>query len=238
MNIVKIPDAIGSMDKNKGCEKAPDAILRDVNAIRVEITGNEDENLKKIEKTEGYIFLGGSHSITYGLFKGMKGNNKGLLIFDAHVDADFYTNTVTHEDFVRKLVEEGSLKKENLIYVGVRKIYNNELKFLKENKIKYFDMDKIFDLGVKEACDCVMESCRDFSDLHVSIDIDVLDPSCAPGTGYLESGGLLSRELFYFLKRLKLLKNLRRADIVEVNPDKDVNEITVKTARKILEILK
>ena len=237
MKIVKVPDSIGSMNKNKGCEKAPDVILRDVKADRVNIVGNEDENLKNIEKTDGYIFLGGSHSITYALFRGMKGDNKGLLIFDAHVDADFYTKTVTHEDFVRKLIEEKSLKRENLVYIGTRKIYNNELKFLKENKIKYFDMDKIFDLGLKESCDCIMEICRQFSDLYISVDIDVLDPSQAPGTGYLETGGLLSRELFYFLKRLKLLKNLRRVDIVEVNPDKDVNEITVKTARKILEIM-
>ena len=236
MKIVKIPDSLGSMNRNKGCEKAPNAILKDLKTEEVKITGDEDLNLKNIEKVEGYIFLGGSHSVTYSLFRGMKGGNKGLLIFDAHVDADFYTKTITHEDFVRKLIEEKSLRKENLVYVGTRKVYNNELKFLQENKIKSFNVDKIFDLGVKESCDCVMEICREFSDLYISIDIDVLDPAYAPGTGYPEPGGLSSRELFYFLKRLKLLKNLRRIDVVEVNPDRDVNEMTIKVARKILEI--
>ena len=78
---------------------------------------------------------------------------------------------------------------------------------------------------------------RNFSDSYISVDIDVLDPAFAPGTGYLEPGGLSTRELLYLLQRIKLLKNIRKYDLVEVNPDKDINLMTCKTAAKIIKEL-
>ena len=69
---------------------------------------------------------------------------------------------------------------------------------------------------------------------YVSYDIDFVDPAFAPGTGYIEPGGLSSREIIYMIKRLALLKNFRGADIVEINPDKDINGMTVKLGAKLL----
>ena len=77
-----------------------------------------------------------------------------------------------------------------------------------------------------------------FSDLYLSIDIDVLDPKFAPGTGYHEKNGLSDEELFNILKKLKTLKNIKRFDLVEVNPDKDKNGKTIKLAAKIINRLK
>ena len=68
-------------------------------------------------------------------------------------------------------------------------------------------MKDIFENGVNEVCDTIMEICRKFNKLHISLDIDVVDPAFAPGVGYLESGGLSSNEILYFIRRLKLLKN-------------------------------
>ncbi len=79
-----------------------------------------------------------------------------------------------------------------------------------------------------------MSVAKSFKDLYVSIDIDVLDPAFAPGTGYMEPGGLSTRELLFFLHRLKKLQNLRAYDLVEINPSKDVNELTSKVGSKIL----
>ena len=81
-----------------------------------------------------------------------------------------------------------------------------------------------------------MEIANTFSELYISIDIDVLDPCYAPGTGYLEPAGLSTLELIYSLKKLKILKNLRRVDLVEVNPEKDTNNLTINTAKKILKV--
>jgi|SRR3989344_1986131 len=248
MRIVKVCSSQGSLGKNIGCEKAPDLIINELKKIEfnegnkkiqfnvdeVNVNHNNiDETNSNIEKAEGDIFLGGDHSITYPLFKGFSKNKKncGLLIFDAHADSSLYVRSVSHEDFVRKLVDEHVLKKENLVYVGLRKLYKSEIEFLKG--VRYFDMKNLF-LNIDNACDSVMEICRQFNELYLSIDIDVLDPSFAPGTGYLEPGGLSTRELIYFIQRIKLLKNLKRIDLTEVNPEKDINDITVKNAAKII----
>ena len=241
MIITKVKSYLGSLNKNKGTEKAPDLILKGLKGNfeieEVQENNNIDELNKKLEDSEGDIFIGGDHSITYPLFKGLKGENKGLIIFDAHPDCDNYTNTVTHEDFVKKLIDENHLKKENLILIGLRSYCNNEVKFLKENKIKYYTQEKIFDIGIKEVTDIVMEIANSFSCLYISIDIDVLDPCYAPGTGYLEPAGLSTLELIYILKKLKLLKNLKRVDLVEVNPDNDINGLTINVAKKIIKVL-
>ena len=73
-----------------------------------------------MQNYDGDVFLGGDHSITYSLFKSLKSNNKGLIIFDAHVDLDNYTETPTHEDFLRKLIDENHLNPNNLIIHGNR----------------------------------------------------------------------------------------------------------------------
>ena len=248
MKIVKVCTSQGSLGKNLGCEKAPDFILNELKEIEfnenkrkinfsigeVKINKNNiDETNENIEKADGDIFLGGDHSITYSLFKGFCKNNKnfGLLIFDAHPDCSLYVKSTSHEDFVRKLVDEGVLKKENIIYVGLRKFGKSEVEFLKG--VKCFNMKDIY-MNNEEICNSVMEMCREFKEYYMSIDIDILDPAFAPGTGYLEPGGFSMRELIYFISRIKLLKNLKRIDLVEVNPEKDVNLITVRNAAKIL----
>ena len=72
--------------------------------------------------------------------------------------------------------------------------------------------------------------------IYLSIDIDVLDPRFAPGVGYIEPGGMSSRQLLYFIQRLNLLKTLRVIDIVEINSEKDKkhDNMTVKIGAKLL----
>ena len=160
----------------------------------------------------------------------MKGKNKGIIIFDAHPDLEVGTKTVDHESYLRKLIEEGSIKKENVVLIGVRNFSKNELNFIKDNKIRIISMDKIIENGIKETAEDVMELALGFSDLYLSIDVDVLDPAFAPGTGYMEPGGLSMRELLYFLLRIKKMRNLRRVDLVEINED----EKTLDCGAKIL----
>jgi len=140
----------------------------------------------------------------------------------------------THEDYLSVLIEENHLIKENVIVLGVRNTHGNELKFSKKNNLKIFDMKEITVEGINDVADAIMSVARQFDALYVSIDIDVLDPAFAPGTGYTEPGGMTSRELIYFIQRLKNLKNIQMWDIVEVNPLKDVNNLTVETTAKLV----
>ena len=237
MKIVKVSSSLGGMGHSNGSEKAPELIISELRQFNsnfdvssVKVDGNLDNLYKNLEQVEGDIFIGGDHGITYGLCNGFD----GLLIFDAHPDCEIYTNTATHEDFLRKLIEDGRIKKENIILVGVRNVSKNEKEFLEKNKIKVFYMKDIFDSDIKEICDTVMEMCNKFKRLYLSLDIDVVDPAFAPGVGYLESGGLTSNEILYFVRRLKLLKNLKRVDFVELIPEKDKNGMTVNLAVRIL----
>ncbi len=228
MRIVNVSKTDGRKE-TKGCSNASLEIIKQLKEVWL------NENFKKLDYEilgDGDLYLGGDHSNTYHNF--IKSGCDSLLIFDAHPDVYQEFNEATHLDWLKFLIEENKVKKENVVLVGIRSFHKKEIDFLKENRIKFFDMKKIFELGVKEICDLVMENVNDFNKLYLSIDIDAVDPAFAPGVGFSEPGGLSSREMIYFIQRLKLLKNLKKVDIVEVNLEKDVNNQTVKLAAKII----
>ena len=258
MKLIKIPFNLGGLGKTEGVEEAPDKIIEnikefylnedqvlpvfDIEEVSVNKGSIEETNQNIYEKakavlgeTDKVIFLGGDHAITYSLVKGFaSGTNPGMIIFDAHPDCQSDFKPPTHEDLLIALVKERVIKPQNIILVGTRNWHKDELKFLQENKIRFFSMKQITNFGKEDVSETIMETARGFSELYVSIDIDVLDPAFAPGTGYREPGGLSTRDLLFFLHRLKKLKNLRAIDIVEVNPSKDMDDITSKVAGKLV----
>ncbi len=238
MKLIKVPFSGGCLGTNLGCEKAPDAVVEEMQNIwsseygrRLSFEADESgiSNLK-----DGFVYIGGDHSITYYTLKDFskKYRNPGLIIFDAHPDVYTKEKNVTHQDWLRFLIDEGVIEGKNVIIISVRNSDEEELSYIKEKGIRCYSMKDVRD--IENTCDSVMESARNFGALYLSIDIDAVDPAFAPGTGYTEPGGLSSRELLYLVQRLKLLKNLKRADLVEINPDKDVNRMTVKLGAKII----
>jgi len=132
---------------------------------------------------------------------------------------------------VRKLIEDG-FPARNILLVGVRNMWQDEIIFLREKGIRMISINQFLD-NLQDTCDVIMEF-SDGKQLYVSIDIDVIDPSFAPGTGYQESGGLSSRDFLYIIQRINKIRNLRGIDIVEINPEKDEGGKTVKLGAKIL----
>jgi len=255
MKIIKIPFS-GSLGKANGSELAPDLIIKELHDLlsneagrkcgylveeikisskNIEETHNNICNKIKEEK-EGCIILGGGHSITSPCFKAFSETheNSGIIIFDAHPDCRDNFTPALQEDLVNGIVNKKLVSPKNIILIGTRNWHNEELEFIKKNNIRVFSMKQLFDMGVKEICDTIMETARSWSSLYISIDIDSVDPAFAPGTGCTEPAGLTSRELIYFVQRLKLLKNLKIVDIVEINPKKDVNNMTSKLGAKII----
>jgi len=256
MRIIGIP-AVNGLGKTKGTEEAPRMI---VERLKEEIFLNESgfkpqvnfeqiavdkssisETNRIIEEAIGNcedipLILGGDHSITYSCFKAFskRFKNVGIVVFDAHPDMENSFSPPTHEDYLRMLVEEGYVRAENVVLVGTRSWDTNEREFLKNNKAYNFSMREIASEGISEICDSVMEIAKNFGAVYVSIDVDAIDPAFAPGTGYIEPGGLTSREFLYFLTRLKNLRNLKAFDLVEINPSKDINGMTVKLGAKIV----
>ena len=156
-----------------------------------------------------------------------------LIIFDAHPDCmePAHKDSPTHEDWLRSLIEQG-FPEENILLIGVRNSDQNEILFLKNKKIKIISMNQLLE-DLEGTCDSITEFSNG-NNLYVSIDIDIIDPAFAPGTGYIEPGGLTSRQFIYLIQRVNLIKNLKAIDLVEINPEKDRGDLTVKLGAKIL----
>jgi len=190
------------------------------------------------------IFLGGDHSISYSTTRAFfdyvqnKGSGKEpcLIVFDAHADCMPVPNHAgkkypTHEEWLRGLIEDG-FPAENVLLIGVRNIDPAERDFLNKHKIRQISINHLTE-DLQNTTDTIMEFSSG-KELYVSIDIDVIDPAFAPATGYPESGGFTSREFLYIIQRINKIKNLRAIDIVEINPSKDGDNLTVKLGAKIL----
>ncbi|MGD9276649.1 MAG: arginase family protein [Candidatus Pacearchaeota archaeon] len=183
------------------------------------------------------IFLGGDHSISYSLVKSLydycrkEEKEPCLIVFDAHPDLMPAMNEPTHEEWLRKLIDEGFPAK-NILLVGVRNSDREEIKFMNEKKIQKISVNSIIE-DIQNIADTITEFANS-RETYVSIDIDVTDPAFAPATGYSEPGGISSRDFIYLIQRINKIKNLKGVDIVEINPTKKGGEETVKLGAKIL----
>ncbi len=179
---------------------------------------------------ERLLTIGGDHTIALPLLRAMhrKHGPVALLHFDAHLDTwdTYFGAAYTHGTPFRRAWEEGLLLDDHSMHVGIRgPIYARE--DLADDRRFGFAIIPAMDLetlGVAGVVERVRERLGD-APVYVSVDIDVLDPSHAPGTGTPEAGGLTSRELIGILRGLEGAK-LVGADIVEVSPAYDHAEVT------------
>ena len=176
------------------------------------------------------VALGGDHTIAYPLLKAVNRVHGpvALVHFDAHLDTwdTYFDAPLTHGTPFRRAAEEGLFVKGHSAHVGIRgSLYSPQ------------DLSSDAELGfhvvhcrefARRSVDDVIDALRATigeTPLYVSIDIDVLDPAHAPGTGTPEAGGMTSRELLEIVRGFDGLQ-LVGADIVEVSPAYDHAEIT------------
>ncbi|MBT4166445.1 hypothetical protein HOE04_05385 [archaeon] len=191
------------------------------------------ENSKEIfERNFKAFFVGGDHSISYPIVRafGKVENNPLLIVFDAH--GDCLEDGSGNRKWLRRLIDSG-FDGSKVILISGRNFFEEEIEFLKKNKVTLIKMN-VLQEDLSGVCDLVMERTRGSGGFYVSIDIDSVDCAFAPGCNDLEPGGLSSLDLIYFIKRLRLLKNFRGGDIVEINPLKDVNGMTVRLGARLL----
>jgi agmatinase len=173
--------------------------------------------------------IGGDHSVSLPLLRAAAARHGqlSLLQLDAHTDTwdSYFGNKLTHGTMFRRAAEEGIIDASSSVQIGLRgSLYDaedyadNRALGFKTLLAREFD-----DAGVRGALDFALQHLR--GPVYVTVDIDVLDPAFAPGTGTPESGGLLSRELLAVLRGFAPM-NLVGADIVEVAPAYDHAEIT------------
>jgi agmatinase len=208
---------------------------------------NIDEAIKQIEdgatdllnKVGSIVTIGGDHTIALPLLRSVNkkcGQPVALVHFDAHLDTwdTYFGAPYTHGTPFRRAREEGLFLDDASMHVGIRgPLYSRD--DLKEDEDLGFKIIHCDDFQT-QSIDQIVKRIRDRvgdNPLYLSIDIDVLDPAHAPGTGTPEIAGMTSREMLNVLRGLSGM-NLVSADVVEVAPAYDHAELTSTAAATIV----
>jgi agmatinase len=213
------------------------------------VPGYLDDTFQRIEEGLGPIFkkgvvpfvAGGDHSITLPILRAQKaatGHSVSLVHFDAHFDtweAYWGTKRYTHGTWVKRAYEEGLITKGNVFQVGIRSPLYDAADIPNNAAIVHrtYTTEDVDVRGYSPIVDELVSEIKD-QPVYVSLDIDVLDPAFAPGTGTPEPGGLTSRELIHFLRELYRV-NVVGFDVVEVAPQYDhMGQVTALSAANAL----
>jgi agmatinase len=196
-----------------------------------QIKDHADELIRGDRKV---IAIGGDHTIALPMLRSVAREHGpvALLHFDAHLDTwdTYFDAPTTHGTIFRRAFEENLLIEDHSVHVGIRGPIYGQADLDDDRRfgfrtIRASDVDT---LGVSGTIEAILERVADLP-VYVSIDIDVLDPAFAPGTGTPEAGGLSNRELLRVLRGLTRV-NLIGGDLVEVAPAYDHAEITAIAA--------
>lgn len=194
------------------------------------------------------IVLGGDHTITFpdaGAVADVYGHGDVALIhFDAHADTGetHHGQLYGHGTPMRRLIESGAIPGHRFVQIGLRGYWPppEVVAWMRHRGMRSYLMSDIVDRGLRSVVDEAVDYALDGAAVaFISVDIDVVDPGMAPGTGTPEPGGLTSRELLDTVRRLGRDLKVVGADIVEVSPPYDgPGAITAFLAnRVVLELL-
>lgn len=189
------------------------------------------------------VILGGDHSIASADVLGIarhRGMGKiSMIHFDAHADTgeSQFGALVGHGTPMRRLIESGAVRGDRFLQLGLRGYWPEPatLDWMCDQKMRSYEMTEIHHRGMKAVLDESFARLTDQCDgVFLSIDIDVVDPGMAPGTGTPEPGGMTSRELLEAVRRICLELPIVGMDIVEVAPPYDSADITAILANRVV----
>ena len=204
------------------------------------------------------IMLGGDHCLAIGSIAAVaaharaQGTKLRVLWLDAH--ADFNTSDITPSGNIHgmpvaclcglgpeALVNLGApgpaLRADEIRQIGIRSVDRGEKRLVKEHGLDIYDMRYIDEIGMRRVMEEALEGVDAHTHLHVSFDVDMLDPSIAPGTGTRVPGGVNYREAQLMMEMIADTGLLASLDIVEVNPALDKRNATAKLAVELVESL-
>jgi agmatinase len=169
------------------------------------------------------VILGGDHSITEPCLRAVSAVHGpvGLLHFDTHTDTgeEVFGATLSHGTLMRRVVEAGNVAPRRYVQIGLRGYWPGEKEFgwQAEQGITSLFAHDVMHRGIGAVIEDALAAVGD-GPVYMSVDVDVLDPAFAPGTGTPEPGGLSSRELLWAVRTLASRVELVGADVVEVLP--------------------
>jgi agmatinase len=189
------------------------------------------------------VVLGGDHSLTAPTLQALANrfgpDGYAVLHLDTHADtgADTFGVANTHGTPFRRGVTEGFLRGRHVVQIGLRGTWPTppEFAWMREHGFRWHTMDEVEDRGlpavVAEAVAAVREQAPR---VYLTVDIDVLDPAFAPGTGTPEPGGLTTRELLRAVRTIAAAVDLCAMDVVEVSPPYDPAGVTALAAQRVV----
>ena len=136
---------------------------------------------------------------------------------------------------MRHLIDEGWVDGANFVQVGLRGYWPEKetWDWMREHGLRWHTMVEIEDRGAEAViADAIAEALDGPDCIYLSVDIDVVDPGMAPGTGTPESGGMLARELLRAIRQIVGQVDLVGMDVVEVSPPYDTSEVTALLAHR------
>ncbi|MET8575656.1 agmatinase [Streptomyces sp. NPDC005012] len=189
------------------------------------------------------IVLGGDHTIAWpdhtGVARHLGFGKVSMIHFDAHADtADTqFGSLVSHGTPMRRLIESGALRGDRFLQIGLRGYWPDPpiLQWMAQHGLRSFEMTEIVERGLD---DCLAESAGiavdDCEGVFLSVDVDVVDPGSAPGTGTPEPGGLSPRQLLDAVRRLCYELPVVGLDLVEVSPPHDHADVTALLGNRVV----
>ena len=204
------------------------------------------------------IMLGGDHCLAIGSIAAVaaharaQGKKLRVLWLDAH--ADFNTSDITPSGNIHGmpvaclcglgpdvLVNLGApgpaLRPDEIRQIGIRSVDPGEKRLVKEYGLDIYDMRYIDEIGMRRVMEEALDGVDADTHLHVSFDVDMLDPSIAPGTGTRVPGGVNYREAQLMMEMIADTGRMASLDLVEVNPALDKRNATAKLAVELVESL-
>jgi arginase len=199
------------------------------------------------------VFLGGDHSISIGTVSGVAGAAKaygstGVLWLDAHADFNMPETSPSgnihgmplaiitgrgHPDLVN--IGGGiAVRAEDVAIVGLRSVDREEREFLAEAGVNVYTMKDVDAYGVASVVRSALRDLSQLDRIHLSFDLDVIDPEIAPGVGTPVRGGLTYREAHLVMELINEAAVITSIDIVEINPILDAKNVTAELAVELI----
>lgn len=189
------------------------------------------------------IILGGDHTIALsdvtGVARHVGWGRVSVIHFDAHADtADMQMGLLYgHGTPMRRLIESGACRGDRFLQIGLRGYWPDPetLAWMADQHMRSFEMTEVTRRGLDVVLDEALQIATDGCEaVFLSIDVDVVDPGAAPGTGTPEPGGLSARQLLDAVRRLSMEVPIAGLDVVEVSPPYDSAEITAYLANRVV----
>lgn len=229
--------------------------LKNLNSVAATCEKIAEKGYSILQSGRKPLFFAGDHSAVMGSISasGTYYDDLGLIWIDAHPDINTDETTVTgniHGMPVAALLGMGEkklsrifsakikLKPHHIVMLGLRDIDPPEAEFLEKLHIKYYTYDRMMELGIDRCVEECIEYLSGISHIHISFDIDVMDPADFPGVSVPVPKGFHEPEAFQIMGMLMRNLPIVSCDIVEFNKEHDINDRTAEFAKKMMLFLR